>query len=38
LPEFKEDENKDLDFWFTVTGFWLKERKTRNNKPETKSS
>jgi hypothetical protein len=31
LLKSKEGDNKNLGFWFIVTGFWLKE-KTRNYK------
>jgi hypothetical protein len=36
LSKYKEGDNKDLGFWFIVTGSWLKET-TRNYKPETRN-
>ncbi len=36
LLKFKEGDNKDLGFWFIVSGSWLKET-TRNYKPETRN-
>ena len=37
LSKYKEGDNKDLGFWFIVTGSWLKEKnqkqQTRDRKP-----
>ena len=37
LAKYKEGDNKDLSFWFIVTGSWLKEKnqkqQTRDQRP-----
>ena len=42
LAKYKEGDNKDLGFWFIVTGFWLKEKnqkqQTRDRKPNLYSN
>ena len=42
LVKYKEGDNKDLGFWFIVTGCWLKEKnqkqQTRDRKPNLYSN
>jgi len=42
LAKYKKGENKNLGFWFIVTGFWLKEKnqkqQTRDRKPNLYSN
>ena len=42
LAKYKEGDNKDLGFWFLVTGSWLKEKnqkqQTRDRKPNLYSN